>query len=194
MPGTLFQTKGDIEMKSSILIAACVGLLALGIAAICVTAQEAAPPPADQAKGGGMMMGHEGCPVCAMMGADKKDWEAMKERWHQKMIEAGVSEETLKMAHAIKMAPMYMDSPAVLLGMSDELTLTADQKEKLQKISQQSRKDAMMVLTNDQKTKLGPVSDTPMTMMQIIREIHMKMHEMRMKSGATMPADHMMTH
>ena len=132
--------------------------------------------------------------MCSMMTSDKKDWEAMKDRWHQKMIEAGVSPETLKMAHAIKMAPMYMDSPAVLLGMSEDLMLTADQKEKLQKVIDQSRMDALAVLTADQKTKLGTVSDKPMTMMEVTREIHMKMHEMMMKSGATMPAGHMMMH
>ena len=180
-------------MKSSILIAACAGLLVLGMAAVYVTAQDAAPPPPPPPPGG-MMMGHEGCPMCSMMACEKKDWAAMKGQWHKKMMDAGVSPETMKMAHAIKMAHMYMDSPAVLLGMSEDLTLTADQKEKLEKISAQSRKDALAVLTDDQKTKLGTVSDKPATMMELTREIRTKMHAMMMKSGATMPAGHMMMH
>ena len=110
------------------------------------------------------------CPGCGMMG-NMKDGADMS----AKMKKAGVSEETMATHRAMMNAPLYLDSPEMLLGQADTLVLTDAQKAELAKVVADSRANAAAVLTEEQRTKLGQVPEKPMTMMEMRDQMMKKM-------------------
>ncbi len=97
------------------------------------------------------------------------------------MRKAGVSEETIRQWRILNIMPSYLDSPAAILGQSETLSLTAEQKSRLESIEQDARDRALKVLTSEQKEKLGTIPKQPVTMKELMNEIHQKM-KMNMKT------------
>jgi len=95
------------------------------------------------------------------------------------MNEFGFSKEKIHQMKVVSQTPVFMDSPAALYGQADELKLTTMQKAQLMAIIQKSRKDALAILSPEQKTILGPVPDMATSMLDICREIQLKMKEMK---------------
>ena len=98
-----------------------------------------------------------------------------------KMKEAGVSGETMETHMAMMKAPLYLDSPEMLLGQGDALGLTDDQKARLAEVVDDSRAEAAAVLTEAQLATLGQVPDKAMTMMEMRGEMMKKMAPMMEK-------------
>jgi hypothetical protein len=124
------------------------------------------------------------CPCCGMpMGGmkDGADMSARMKEMQAKMKEAGVSEETMKANMAMMNAPLYQDSPEMLLGQADVLSLTEDQKAKLTEVVNDSRAKAAAILTEAQLAQLGQVSEKPMTMMEMRAEMMKQMAPMMEK-------------
>jgi YHS domain-containing protein len=55
----------------------------------------------------------------------------------------------------------YLDGPGALLAQSEKLGLTDEQKASLTKILANARKEAVAVLTDEQRAKLGDIPDKP---------------------------------
>ena len=67
----------------------------------------------------------------------------------------------------LKNMPIFIDSPEAIYAKGIQLNLTSEQLAKISAICHQARKDAVAVLTADQKAKLGTVSDQPITFAKI---------------------------
>lgn len=106
---------------------------------------------------------------------EKKSESQLSPQMRDMMKEAGVSEEMLIRTQALSNAPLYLDSAPALLGMSDYLQLTPDQKVKLERINAQSRAQSLRVLTEEQRQKLGQIPAEPATPMQMALQIHQRM-------------------
>lgn len=65
---------------------------------------------------------------------------------------------------------IYLDSPAVVLGQSDVLNLSDEQKESLKRIENETRQKAMEVLTSQQREKLGQIPAEPIMLAQLCRQ------------------------
>ncbi|MFA5866077.1 MAG: hypothetical protein WC975_15500 [Phycisphaerae bacterium] len=165
-------------MKSRIAVLSLVVFLTGTILYVYAESKEEVPPcpPGKQASESKALPSNMGMEACMLMGANKD----MNRRMGM-MRKAGVSEDMIREWSAFVQAPIYMDSPAMLLGQTDMLTLNSDQKQKLMDIEKDAREKAMMVLTEAQKSKLGTISDQPMTMMQIHQGMCAKMAPMRQK-------------
>jgi YHS domain-containing protein len=57
--------------------------------------------------------------------------------------------------------PIYLDGPGALLAQSEKLGLTDEQKASLTRILANARKEAVAVLTDEQRAKLGDIPDKP---------------------------------
>ncbi|MFQ6099321.1 MAG: hypothetical protein ACE5O2_16435 [Armatimonadota bacterium] len=79
----------------------------------------------------------------------------------------GLSAETMRRAQAVMKMPVFLDSPAAIVGQADKLGLSDEQTQRLTEIENDARKKALAVLTEEQRDKLGEVRDEPITMMAI---------------------------
>ena len=156
-----------------------------GVVAVAVMVAVALGASPDTKEGASDQKAATGCcPGCGMTMGDAKGGTDMSGRMKDmqaKMKAAGVSEETIKAHMAMMNAPLYLDCPEVLLGQAEPLALTDDQKVKLTDVVKDSRTKAVAVLTDAQRTKLGPVSEKPMTMMEMRTEMMKKMAPMMEK-------------
>jgi len=95
----------------------------------------------------------------------------------------GMPEEKIQQWRVVFNAPIYMDSPAALLGQSDTLGLTQDQRQKLMTIEKEARSKADAVLNAEQKDKIRQ-TDKPVTMMELHTAMCSKMMKhQKMKEG-----------
>lgn len=120
------------------------------------------------------------CPYCELTMGDMKggaDTSGKMKEMQARMKKAGVSEETMKAHMAMMNAPLYMDSPEMLLGQADALGLTDDQNAQLNKVVQDARAKAAAILTDAQRTTLGQVPDKPMTMTKTRADMMEKMNK-----------------
>jgi len=83
--------------------------------------------------------------------------------------------EMMRRCRVMKNMPIFLDSPCAIYGQAQGLGLSEDQKKKLIEIANQARRQALAVLTAEQRKKLGDVPDKPMTMMQMHQQICPKM-------------------
>jgi hypothetical protein len=77
----------------------------------------------------------------------------------------------------IMRAPVYLDSPAVIVGQAEKLQLSDEQKESLKKIEQDARERALAVLTAAQREKLGKIPDKPISLAQVCSHVGTVTHE-----------------
>ena len=77
------------------------------------------------------------------------------------------STEMMQKYQFLAAMPIYLDSPAVIYVRAKELGLSQEQKAKLLAITEESRKNALALLTVEQRQKLGDISNEPITMSQI---------------------------
>jgi hypothetical protein len=63
--------------------------------------------------------------------------------------------------------PVYLDSPAVLLGKADTLQLTAEQQVGLQGIIDKARQDAAVWLTEEQFASISPIRAEPVVLKRV---------------------------
>jgi hypothetical protein len=161
-------------MKRAIAFGGLVAVLAVG-AAVLLAADESNPSTPEQ-KAPAMM-----CPCCRMTMGAKEPEATMQERMKEmeaKMKEAGVSEETMKMRQAMRHAPLFADSPDMLLGQAKTLGLSDEQKGMLEEILKEARAKALGVLTDDQRAKLGKIPEKPTTMTEMQGEMMKRMEPM----------------
>ncbi len=59
---------------------------------------------------------------------------------------------------------IYMDSPAVLLNKADKLGLSDDQKQRLQAVVDKARREATLILTEEQLQKVSPIPVEPVVL------------------------------
>ncbi|NQU76736.1 MAG: hypothetical protein HQ546_10530 [Planctomycetes bacterium] len=158
----------------------------IGGAVLAVYAVDAETPPAEKAVCEPPM--GMGGPACCMMRAKGAE---MPKDMKEMMKEANISDEMIKQHRAMMNAPLYMDSPAVILGMADELALTQEQKADLMKIENKARQEALAVLNAKQQEGLGKIADTSMSVKQCMKMMHEKMKPAmmkKMKADKTAPA------
>lgn len=79
------------------------------------------------------------------------------------------------------LAPIFLDSPAAILGQKEALGLSNEQVTKLLVIEKEARQKAKAVLTPEQTKKLGDVPDTPMAMVEMCQQMSSKMMPMMQK-------------
>lgn len=70
---------------------------------------------------------------------------------------------------ALKSIQLHADSPAVLLGQSKSLELTAQQQEQLGEIAATARQRARDVLTDAQRQQLGKAPEGALSPMQLVK-------------------------
>jgi hypothetical protein len=63
--------------------------------------------------------------------------------------------------------PVYLDSPAVLLGKADTLQLTAEQQLGLRGIIDKARQDAAVWLTEEQIASISPIRAEPVVLKRV---------------------------
>jgi hypothetical protein len=101
----------------------------------------------------------------------------------QMLQKAGVSEEKIHLWHGIFNAPFYTNSPAFLLGMQDTLALTADQKQQLTTLNEQTLTKARQILTDEQRSKLSKLPSQTFTLKGIHQEISRKVQSWMQKNS-----------
>ena len=106
---------------------------------------------------------------CSMSGHEHN--QDMKHE-HNIADEKVCSQEMMQKYRFLASMPIYMDSPMVIYARDQELGLSEEQKGKLLAITAESRKNALAVLTVEQRQKLGVISDEPITMSQICPMMH----------------------
>jgi hypothetical protein len=160
----------------------CIGIVAILISSVLVVRQTCSGNPSSSEgldKFMPQMCKPESVPLRSRdSGTSAKDSGTMKSS-EEVMKKAGFSDESIHQMKVVSQTPVFLDDAAALYGQADELKLTADQKTKLMALVQKSRTDALAILTAEQKTKLGSVPSTPMTMQEICQQIHSKMKEMK---------------
>jgi len=95
----------------------------------------------------------------------------------QMMKQAGMSQGMImrcSMMGALQVDPY---DPSAVLAMKSQLSLTADQQDKLSAIEKDAREKAKALLTEDQQNQLKPLLDTPNTMPGMWQQWHSKMDE-----------------
>jgi hypothetical protein len=159
------------------------GLVLLLTSVFCVYAvtDEGTSRASPSVQSSGSDMSDSGtCPGCPQNGATAKSTKNRDDM----MRKMGMSEETIKQWHALSKAPIFLNSPAALLGQADALNLTQDQRQKLTQIDKEARDKAMQILSADQKSKLAQPTDRPVTMMQMHQTMCGKaMQHHKMKEG-----------
>lgn len=96
------------------------------------------------------------------------------------MQKAGVKPEMMRQCRVIMQTPVFVDSPCALYGQADALKLSERQKEQLMSIENEARKKALAVLSDEQRLKVGNISEKPMTMVQMCSKM-MPMMQKTMK-------------
>jgi len=159
-------------MKRTLMFVVAVVVLGTAAWAISAAEEKAVTESKAEAKTPAKMQ-MEPCPACAMMtgGQDKE----MMNRHKEMMTKAGISEKQVRRCQAMVNAPLYEDSPAVLLGAVHMLGLTNEQKAKLEEIEKDAHQKAREVLSTDQQKKLEEMSAGQMTLNEMRKEIHKKM-------------------
>ena len=98
------------------------------------------------------------------MSSDKHNMDMKHE---PNMGKHACSSEMMQKYQFLATMPIYLDSPTVIYGRAKELGLSQEQKVKLLAITEESRKNALALLTVEQRQKLGDISNEPITMSQI---------------------------
>ena len=100
---------------------------------------------------------------CGMSG----DKHNMDMKHDPNMVKHACSSEMMQKYQFLATMPIYLDSPTAIYGRAKELGLSQEQKAKLLAITEESRKNALTLLTAEQRQKLGDISNEPITMSQI---------------------------
>ena len=66
---------------------------------------------------------------------------------------------------------IYRDSPGVLLTRAEKLELTTEQRQRLEQIVHEARKQAVAVLTADQLARIAPIPEEPFVIDELDRTI-----------------------
>ena len=70
---------------------------------------------------------------------------------------------------------VFVDSSAALQTQKDKLQLSQEQLGRLSGIEKETRQKALTVLTPEQRTALGDISDKPLVMMEVCQQMMAKM-------------------
>ena len=93
----------------------------------------------------------------------------------QMMKQAGMSPGMIMRCSMMGTLQVDAYDPSALLAMKSELSLTADQQEKLDAIQKEAREKSKALLTEAQQNEVKPLLDTPNTMPGMWRQWHSKM-------------------
>ena len=147
-----FKKKGDIMNINKLVVVVFVLVCAiLAISSTVLTAQA------------GCSDGSAMSDSCGMSG----DKHNMDMKHDPNMVKHACSSEMMQKYLFLASTPIYLDSPTVIYGRAKELGLSQEQKAKLLAITEESRKNALALLTVEQRQKLGDISNEPITMSQI---------------------------
>ena len=120
-----------------------------------------------------------GCPCCGMMGRTSKVAETPTADVQQPMMQCpmgmmqrgGAGPAMMRRCRMMMQSRIYADSPNAICAQAQALGLSEGQKKQLLQIENEARKKARGVLTDEQRKKLGDVSDKPMSMMQMCQQM-----------------------
>ncbi len=97
------------------------------------------------------------------------------------MQKMGMKPAMMKRCMAMMQTRVFADSPGALYGQAQKLNLSEKQKARLVAIETKARKEALAVLTAQQKKKLGTIPQKPMVMAQMCQQMRAKMMPMMQK-------------
>lgn len=95
------------------------------------------------------------------------------------MKKCGVSEAMSSKCEMMMKTSIMPTDPEALLAMNERLKLTPEQSEKLKAIAENARKEAAAVLSSEQTQVVGKINTEPATMMEMHKQMHQKMMEMK---------------
>jgi len=87
------------------------------------------------------------------------------------MKRMGMQPEMMNRMQILMRAGVFVDSPAALQVQRDRLQLSAEQAGRLREIEKEARQKALALLTPEQRTKLGDISDKPLVMMEMCQQM-----------------------
>ena len=136
-----------------------------------------------------LIIGFAGVIAQAQQGGESQNMGMMdmmgvsRDQCIEMMKQAGISPAL--MMRCSMMGTLQVDpyDPSAILAMKNELSLTAEQQEKLDAIQKEAREKAKSVLTEAQQNDLKPLLDTPNTMPGMWRQWHSKIDK---KTGSAM--------
>jgi len=106
----------------------------------------------------------------------------MMDQQHAEMMEkAGVPEQMMHHIRIMMHSRMFLDDPGAIYGQAEILGLTEQQTKQLTDIQEQARKRALLVLTAEQREKMGRIPAQPLTMAGMCQQMCEKMMPMMQK-------------
>ena len=100
-------------------------------------------------------------PAFAQMGTNMMDM----------MQQMGMKSERKDRMQLLMRTGVFVDSPAALQVQKDKLGLSEEQARKLGEIEKEARQKALVLLTPEQRTKLGGIPEKPLVMMEMCQEM-----------------------
>ena len=100
------------------------------------------------------------------------------------MWQSGNDSNMMRLCKSMMSAPLFLDSPAMILAQAESLELSKEQKQKLFDIEDEARQKARSVLTDEQTTSMGEIPDKPAAIMEMCQQMCAEMAPMmRMMMG-----------
>jgi len=90
---------------------------------------------------------------------------------------------TMNRMRVMMHAPIFLNGPYAIYGQAAALKLSEEQKARLMEIAREARRQALAVLTEEQRKKLGDVPDKPVSMMQLCRQMCASMKQAKHKDA-----------
>ena len=111
--------------------------------------------------------------------------QAVMQRCMKMMQEAGMTPDMMRRCQVMMNTTIFMDSPCAVYAQAETLGLSDEQKKKLVEVENQARRQALAVLTAEQRAKMGDLPDKPMPLAQMCA----KMMPMMQKTMGDMDKD-----
>lgn len=106
------------------------------------------------------------------------DPQKMMESMMEMIQHADIDANMMRRCMVMMRTPVFLDSPSAIRAQAEALGLSDEQMKRLLEIENEARQKARSVLTEEQKSKLDAVPDTPMAMMEMCRQMGGKMMPM----------------
>ncbi len=179
-------------MRRTITLASVSAVLALSMFGVHALAEDTAggekgkEAKAQQRTPLPMMGCRPGCGMrqssAASAGGRTADPAAGRPRWMKTAQEAGITPGMMRHCRMMMSTPLVADSPSGICGQAAILGLSEEQKKELIEIEKEANKEALAVLTPEQREKLGGIPAKPVTMMQMCQQMCARMAPLMRKT------------
>ena len=110
--------------------------------------------------------------------------QMMMRNMMEMMWQASNDSNMMRLCKSMMSAPLFLDSPAIILAQAESLGLSEEQKQKLSDIENEARQKARSVLTAEQTKSMGEIPDEPVAIMEMCQQMCAEMAPMmRMMMG-----------